>query len=96
MSLRSTSMSARIPERAAGGPSPQELARRRQYLRARRRSTFYKGLWRSLVMLGFAGGTMWLATSPIWLIRSADQIAVSDNQVLSDENIQALLPVPYP
>lgn len=78
------------------GPSPQELARRRQYLRARRRFTFYKTAWRSLAMLGFAGGVIWLATSPIWLIRSADQIAVSDNQILSDKNIQDLLPVPYP
>lgn len=78
------------------GPSSQELARRRQYLRAKRRFTFYKTAWRSLAVLGFAGGMIWLATSPIWLIRSADQIAVSDNQVLSDKNVQDLLPVPYP
>lgn len=77
-------------------PSPQELARRRQFLRAKRRFNFYKTAWRSLAMLGLAAGTLWLATSPIWLIRSAEQIAVSDNQILSDANIQALLPVPYP
>ncbi len=77
-------------------PSPQELARRRQFLRAKRRFNFYKAAWRSLAILGFASGTIWLATSPIWFIRSADQIAVSDNQILSDQNIQALLPVPYP
>jgi cell division protein FtsQ len=47
-------------------------------------------------MLGFTAGTLWIATSPAWLIRSAEQIAVSDNQILSDKNIQALLPVPYP
>lgn len=77
-------------------PSPQELARRRQFLRAKRRFSFYKAAWRSLVMLGFTAGTLWIATSPAWLIRSAEQIAVSDNQILSDKNIQALLPVPYP
>ncbi len=85
-----------VSNSAPMGPSPQELARRRQLLRARRRFTFYKTAWRSLAMLGFAAGTIWLATSPIWLIRSADQIAVSDNQILSDKNIQDLLPVPYP
>jgi cell division protein FtsQ len=77
-------------------PSSQELARRRQFLRAKRRFNFYKAAWRSLAILGLAAGTLWLATSPIWLIRGAEQIAVSDNQILSDANIQALLPVPYP
>jgi cell division protein FtsQ len=77
-------------------PSPQELARRRQFLRAKRRSNFYKAAWRSLIFLGFAGGTIWLATSPVWFIRSTKQISVSDNHILSDQNIQALLPVPYP
>lgn len=77
-------------------PSAKELARRRQYLRDKRRFTFYKGAWRSLAMLGLAASTVWLATSPIWLIRSGEQIAVKDNQLLSDENVQDLLPVPYP
>lgn len=77
-------------------PSSKELARRRQYLRDRRRYNFYKTAWRSLAVLGMAAGSVWLATSPIWLIRSAEQIAVSNNQLLSDENVQSLLPLPYP
>lgn len=77
-------------------PSPQQLARRRQYLRARRRFRFYKGAWRSLALTGTAAGLLWLATSPIWLIRSASQLAVSHNERLPDEAIQALLPIPYP
>ena len=77
-------------------PSPRELARRRQYLRDRRRYNFYKAAWRSLAVLGMAAGSVWLATSPIWLIRSADQIVVNNNQLLSDENVQSLLPLPYP
>lgn len=77
-------------------PSPKELARRRQYLRDRRRYNFYKTAWRSLAVLGMAAGSVWLATSPIWLIRSADQIVVSNNQLLSDESVQVLLPLPYP
>ncbi len=84
------------PSHPSNTPSPQELARRRQFLRAKRRFNFYKTAWRSLAILGFAAGVVWLATSPIWFIRSADQIAVNDNQILSDQNIQALLPMPYP
>lgn len=77
-------------------PSSQELRRRRQYLREKRRRNFYKTLWRSLCVFGLATGSVWLATSPIWNVRSAEQIAVSDNQLLADENVQALLPIPYP
>lgn len=77
-------------------PSSRELARRRQYLRDRRRYNFYKTAWRSLALLGIAASTVWLATSPVWLIRSEAQIAVNNNQLLSDDSIQALLPLPYP
>ncbi len=84
-----------LPSRSRA-PSAQELARRRQYLRDKRRFTFYKGAWRSLAMLGLAASTVWLATSPIWLIRSPQQIVVKDNQLLSDKNVQDLLLLPYP
>ena len=84
-------MSAKLP-----APSPQQLARRRQHLRERRRYKFYKGAWRSLALTGFAAGLLWLATSPIWLIRSSSQLVISNNKQLSEEAIQALLPIPYP
>lgn len=77
-------------------PSRQELSRRRQYLRDKRRYNFYKTAWRSLAILGLAGGSVWLVTSPIWNIRSEAQISVNDNKILADEDIQALLPIPYP
>jgi cell division protein FtsQ len=77
-------------------PSTQELARRRQHLRAKRRFKFYKITWQSLAIVGLAAGSLWIATSPVWLIRSGEQLEVSGNQLLSDENIQALVPVPYP
>ena len=77
-------------------PSPQQLARRRQYLRDQRRFKFYKVAWRSLALTGTAAGLLWLATSPIWLIRSASQLAISNNERLPDEAIQQLLPIPYP
>ena len=77
-------------------PAPQDLARRRQYLRDRRRYKFYKGAWRSLALTGFAAGLLWLATSPIWLIRNPSQLAISNNELLPDEAVQALLPLTYP
>lgn len=77
-------------------PSPQNLARRRQYLRDQRRYKFYKGIWRSLALTGTAAGLLWLATSPIWLVRDPSQLAISDNQLLADEAVQSLLPIPYP
>lgn len=81
---------------AADTPRPQDLAQRRQQLKAQRKVRFYTMAWRAFAITGLACGSVWLATSPIWLIRSAQQVEVSDNQLLSDENIQGLLPVPYP
>ncbi len=80
----------------AYGPSSQDLAQRRQQLRARRRAKLLKAVWRSLAMTGLAAGTVWLATSPIWLIKSDQQIEITNTQQLSDANVKALLPVPYP
>ena len=77
-------------------PTSKELARRRQYLRDRRRRKFYKGAWRSLIIIGLTWGLLRLATSPVWLIRSTAQLAVSNNEQLSDEAIQELVPVDYP
>ncbi|MEL6777809.1 MAG: FtsQ-type POTRA domain-containing protein [Cyanobacteria bacterium J06597_16] len=77
-------------------PSSQDLSRRRHYLRAKRRYKFYKMTWRMVALTAFVAGTVWIATSPIWLIQAADQLEISGNQLLSDKNVQALVPVPYP
>ena len=77
-------------------PNADDLAERRRQLKIRRKVKFYQRVWRSLAMVGFVSGVVWLATSPIWLLRSPAQIEVSDNQRLSDESVRELLPVPYP
>lgn len=82
------------PKRRA--PKQQDLARRRQYLRAKRKYTFYKKVWQSIALALFVLVTVKIATSPIWLIRSAQQLDVSENHLLSDENIHDILPIPYP
>ena len=82
--------------RSTPTPSSQDLIRRRQQLRAKRRVKVYQAVWRSLVVVALTAGTVWLATSPILLLSSRDQIEVDDNRLLSDQIVQGLLPVPYP
>ena len=77
-------------------PQPQDLARRRQYLRARRKYNFYKNVWRSLALALLVFATIKVATSPMWLIRSAQQLDISENRLLSDRNIHDILPINYP
>ena len=77
-------------------PKLQELASRRQQLKAQRRGKFYTLAWRTAVVGSLACGLIWLAKSPIWLIRSADQIKVEDNELLSDDNVRSLLSITYP
>ncbi|MEL6815482.1 MAG: FtsQ-type POTRA domain-containing protein [Cyanobacteria bacterium J06598_3] len=76
--------------------SSQDLSKRRQHLRAKRKYQFYKTLWRGVALMGFVAGSIWIATSPVWLIKTGEQLEVSGNQLLSDENVQDLVPVPYP
>lgn len=47
-------------------------------------------------MISFIGGIAWVARSPAWLLRSAEQIEISENQALSDANVRDLIPMTYP
>ncbi|WP_038017096.1 cell division protein FtsQ/DivIB [Synechococcus sp. PCC 7335] len=77
-------------------PQVNDLAERRRQLKKKRRIKFYQRIWRSLVMVSFIGGTVWVARSPAWLLHSARQIEISDNQTLSDQNVRDLIPIAYP
>ncbi|MBD0268245.1 MAG: FtsQ-type POTRA domain-containing protein [Cyanobacteria bacterium Co-bin8] len=76
--------------------SPNELRERRQSLRRQRRIHLLQGSWQILAMTGLTAGLFWGATRPIWLIKSADQIEVKGNHLLSDQAIQSLIPIEYP
>lgn len=76
--------------------SHDQLQARRNTLRRRRRLSLGQSLWRWLAMAGLTGAVFWGATRPIWLIHSPDQIQVSGNERLSDEALQALVPLDYP
>lgn len=76
--------------------SSQTLADRRQVLRRQRRRRNLQRIWRSFAISGMAAGTLWLATQPVWVLRSSEQIAVEGNELLSDEAVRSLLPLDYP
>lgn len=76
--------------------SRDQLQARRNTLRRRRRLSLGQSLWRWLAMAGLTGAVFWGATRPIWLIQSPRQIQVSGNERLSDEALQALVPLDYP
>jgi cell division protein FtsQ len=76
--------------------SQTELAQRRQKLRYRRRVRSLKTVWRILAVGGLAGGLVWVATLPAWVIRRSDQVTIEGNRYLSAQTIRALLPIPYP
>jgi cell division protein FtsQ len=76
--------------------SPNELRERRQSLRRQRRIHLLQGFWQVVAMSGLTAGLFWAATRPIWLIKTADQIEVTGNQLLSDQAVQSLIPIDYP
>lgn len=76
--------------------SRDQLQARRKTLRRRRRLSISQSLWRWLAMAGLTGAVFWGATRPIWLIYGPQQIQVSGNERLSDEALQALVPLDYP
>lgn len=69
---------------------------RRQVLLNQRRWKFWQGIWRLTLLIGFSGGLGWVLSHPHWLIRSAEQIEIEGNQLVSDEKIETLLGFSYP
>lgn len=69
---------------------------RRKQLRYQRRLKFLQASWRTLVISGLAGGLIWAAYLPEWVIRWPRQVSIKGNQLLSTQAIQSLLPLSYP
>jgi len=76
--------------------SQTELTQRRQKLRRQRRVRFFQASWRSLAVAGLAGGAVWAATLPAWVIRKPEQVTIKGNQFISAQTIRNLLPIAYP
>jgi cell division protein FtsQ len=72
------------------------LAGRRKKLRKKRQIKFIQAIWRTLAVTSLAGGLLWIAIQPIWVLKSPKDVVISGNQLLSDEEVQSLLVLSYP
>jgi cell division protein FtsQ len=74
-----------------------DLAQRRQKLRRQRQMKIIQAIWRTFAITALAGGLLWVAVQPMWMLKAPKQIVMkSGNKVLSDQTTQSLLELPYP
>ncbi len=71
------------------------IARRRQ-MRQQRRVRIWQRIWQLTFITGLTGGMVWVAMLPDWQLRSASQIDIEGNNLLSKEIIKKALPIQYP
>ncbi|BCL33812.1 cell division protein FtsQ/DivIB [Nostoc sp. MS1] len=77
--------------------SQTELAQRRKKLRRQRQMKIIQAIWRTLAVTGLAGGLLWVALQPIWVLKTPEQVLMkSGNQPLSKEAMKSLLHLSYP
>ncbi|MCW5317422.1 FtsQ-type POTRA domain-containing protein [Nostoc sp. KVJ3] len=77
--------------------SRTDLAQRRKKLRRQRQMKIIQAIWRTFAITGFAGGLLWVAVQPVWVLKTPKQVVMkSGNQLLSDETAKSLLALSYP
>ncbi|MEH2245865.1 cell division protein FtsQ/DivIB [Nostoc sp.] len=77
--------------------SRTDLAQRRQKLRRQRQMRIIQAIWRTFAITSLAGGLLWVAVQPVWMLKAPKQIVMkSGNKLLSDETAQSLLVLSYP
>ena len=77
--------------------SRTHLAQRRQKLRRQRQMRIIQAIWRTFAITGLAGGLLWVAVQPVWMLKAPKQIVMkSGNKLLSDQTTQSLLVLSYP
>ncbi|BAZ28747.1 polypeptide-transport-associated domain-containing protein FtsQ-type [Cylindrospermum sp. NIES-4074] len=77
--------------------SRTDLAQRRKKLRRQRQMKILQAFWRTCAVTGLAGGLLWAAIQPMWVLNAPAQIVMkSDNQLLTDKEMQSLLVLSYP
>lgn len=69
---------------------------RRQQMRKQRRLRIFQRIWQLTFITGLTGGLVWVAMLPDWQLRSANQIDIEGNNLLSKEIIKKALPIKYP
>ncbi len=76
--------------------SKANLKTRRKDLKRRRHKLFWQSLWRQTAMVGLAVSCLSLATSSRWQIQSTEQLTLSGNRLLPDEEVYKLMDIDYP
>jgi len=77
--------------------SQTDLAQRRKKLRRQRQMKLVQAIWRTLAVSGLAGGLLWVALQPVWVLSDPKQIVIkSGNQVLPETAIKSMLMLSYP
>jgi cell division protein FtsQ len=69
---------------------------RRKQLRQQRRVRIFQRIWQLTFITGLTGGMLWVAMRPEWQLRSANQIEVEGNNLLSKDTIKKALAIQYP
>ncbi|ARV62197.1 cell division protein FtsQ [Nostocales cyanobacterium HT-58-2] len=76
--------------------SRADIEGRRKRLRQKRQMKIIQGIWQTIAVSSLAGGLLWIATQPIWVLKTPNDIEISGNHLLSREAIQSLLVLSYP
>ncbi|MBE9004623.1 FtsQ-type POTRA domain-containing protein [Fortiea sp. LEGE XX443] len=77
--------------------SQTDLAQRRKRLRRQRQMKIIQAIWRTFAISSLAGGLIWGASQPVWVLNDPKQIVIkSGNQVLSEQAIKSMLKLSYP
>jgi cell division protein FtsQ len=77
-------------------PTREALRQRRQHLRQQRRSSFLQAVWRLGVSVGVLSGLGVMIQHPHWQLIAPEQIVVTGNQWLSDDQIRQNLGIHFP
>jgi cell division protein FtsQ len=73
-----------------------DFTERRKQIRQKLRIKFFQHIWQFLFISGLTGGMLWVATLPDWTLRSANQVDIEGNRLLTQEALKQLVPVAYP
>ncbi|MBE9210473.1 FtsQ-type POTRA domain-containing protein [Nostoc sp. LEGE 06077] len=77
--------------------SQTDLAQRRKKLRRQRQMKIIQAIWRTLAISSLAGGLLWVALQPVWVLNDPKQIVIkSGNQALPETAIKSMLKLSYP
>lgn len=76
--------------------SRADLEGRRKKLRQKRQKKIIQAIWQTFAVGSLAGGLLWVAIQPIWVLKTPKDIEISGNELLSEEAVQSLLVLSYP